>query len=351
MATAVSSLIALLPNPEQHSRIAAMDPGAGFVIHICTQSAEADRLCRHIQPDVVLSGTGIDAGVTWLSQVRRHDRDVFRILWTQTPQLEAAIDAVNRGDADALLRDHLSGTDIVNLFHFGCEQALLRRHTHSLVDELAVRNTELLGFNERLEDLVAERTQHLVEAQQRLQEQQRQVVQLETQSTVTHLLRGLAHEFNNPLAAIFGYAQRLRRNMANDPDGARRVDVILQEVEHCRTVVQQLSQLATPLIEDQTHMRPLDALQVGATRLTSAGGRVPKLLVADKIPDVIAAARALSRVFELILANAADAGAHHVRLNGELLGDRVRLTLENDGETPADSVIANAVRPFFTSRA
>lgn len=349
MATAISSLVALLPDEAQRTVIAGLDPGGALVIHVCANASEADRLVTRLHPDVVIAGRRAPAG--WLIQVSDRDPDVFRIVCAEVRELEAVLGQVNRGETDAVLRSPIDPEDALRLIHHGCEHALLRRHNHSLVDELAVRNAELLGFNDRLEELVVERTRHLVEAQAHLQEQQRQVVQLETQSTVTHLLRGLAHEFNNPLAAIFGYAQRLRRQLAEQPDAVRRLDVVLQEVEHCRTVVQQLRQLATPLAEQPMRIDPTEALTSGAERLRAAGGSPPVLAPARSIPAVIAAPRALSRALEQILANAVEAGARSVELRGEPLGDRVRLILDNDGDTPDELVVANAVRPFFTTRA
>jgi signal transduction histidine kinase/CheY-like chemotaxis protein len=348
MGTAVSSLLALVPDATQRRMIEGIDPGAGMVIHLCASAVEADRIMHRIKPDVVVGGQAV--GLAWLVQTRTRDPDAFRILWDKRLPLTEAIESINRGDADAILREPFDPANAVELFHHGCEQALLRRHTQSLVDELAVRNAELLGFNERLEDLVAERTQHLVEAQERLHESHRQMLQLETQATVTHLLRGLAHEFNNPLAAIFGYSQRLHRQ-ATDPEVARRLSVILQEVEHCRLVVQQLSQLSTPLSEQAVRTDPAEAFRDGAKRYEATGGTLPEMVVKDLPPDVLSAPRALARVFEQIIANAVDAGATRVTLDGDNLVDRVRLLVANDGSTPDDTVVANAIRPFFTTRA
>lgn len=349
VANAVSSLLALIPDQTQRRALSELDLGHGLVLHVCSSVGEAERLQSRIAPDVVIAGRGSPAG--WLNQIRSADPDAFLILGAEADGCQAAIDAVNRGEADAILRCPADPDEAVRLIHRGCESALLRRHNRSLVDELAVRNSELLTFNERLEELVAERTHHLVQAQERVQEQQRQVVQLETQSTVTHLLRGLAHEFNNPLAAIFGYTQRLRRIQADDPEVVRRLEVILQEVDHCRTVVQQLSQLATPLAEAPGRTEPAQVVQDACERLQASRTTPPTIAVAEGMPDVIAAPRALARVFEQVLANAVDAGATTVSLEGSTVADRVHLVLCNDGATPDEVVIANAVRPFFTTRA
>jgi signal transduction histidine kinase len=349
MATAISSLLALLPDDEQRHQLGTLDPGAGLISHICSSPSEADRLLRRIQPDVLVAGRGV--GLTWIRQAHARDPDAFRIICVERSQLVTAINHVNHGDADAVLREPFDIQATLDLFHHGCEQALLRRHTRSLVDELAVRNAELLGFNERLEELVAERTRHLVEARERLEESQRQMVQLETQSTVTHLLRGLAHEFNNPLAAIYGYAQRMRRQFASDPDAARRLDVILQEVGHCRTVVTQLGQLATPLSEQPASVDPRTLLVEAGKRLEAAGLALPHLQIDPGTPDAVAAPRALVKAFEQIIANACESGAKTISLRGDSSGGRTRLQIENDGDTPDELSIANAIRPFYTTRA
>lgn len=348
MPTATSSLLALLPDAGQRAQLAGIDLGPGLVLHICAAQDEAERMGKRIAPDAVIAGRGVP--VAWLARMGERDPDLFRILFCEPQRVSPAIDAVNDGRADAVLRDGQEPQQIVALLHHACEQALLRRHTRSLVDELAVRNAELLGFNERLEHLVEERTKHLVEAQARLEESQRQMVQLETQSTVNHLLRGLAHEFNNPLAAIFGYAQRIRRQAA-DPDLTRRMDVILREIEQCRKVVQQLTLLSTPLSEPLAPCDPAECLREAARRLAATGGATPDLSIDGKHPRVIGAARALARVFEQALANARDAGATKVELVSEAAADRVRLCLMNDGETPDEMAVINAVRPFFTTRA
>ena len=349
MTTTASSILALVPNPQQRDEISALELGPGLVLHVCSSPAAAERLLIRIRPDVVFAGC--DTAPGWLAQPQAQDPDAFRLLACDQAGLAAAIDLVNSGGADALLRSPATAAETIRLLHHGCETALLRRHNRSLIDELAVRNNDLLVFNERLEELVADRTRHLVEAQEHLQEQQRQMVQLETQSTVTHLLRGLAHEFNNPLAAIFGYAQRLRRTQAAIPEVVRRVDVILQEVEHCRTVVQQLAQLATPLAEEAVASEPEPVLEAACARLRASGLAAPAITLPERLPAVIAAPRALARVFEQVLANAVEAGARTVTISGNTIGNQVRLILDNDGETPEATVISNAIRPFFSSRA
>lgn len=349
MSASIGSVLAVIADAERRQALLGFDPGPGLVLHICASAREAERMAERVTADVLLADR--PPGLAWLRQMRGRDAQVFTIAWLLPEDWRFAVDAINDGALDAVLLDPVPLPSWMAVLQRGCEQTLMRRHTASLLTEFAARNAELLAFKERLEAMVAERTRHLLEAQERLQAAQRMVVQMETQATVSFLLRGVAHEFNNPLAAIYGYAQRLRRLHAADPETARRLDIILEEVGHCRTVVEQLRQLAMPLTEPVTRVELAPVLEEALRRLEAIGRRPPRLAVRGPLPPVLAAPRALGTVCEHILANAIEAGAAQVEASLVAHGERVRWMLANDGETPSDEVVANAVRPLFTTKA
>ena len=72
-------------------------------------------------------------------------------------------------------------------------------------DELAATNARLLATVDRLKTTQA------------------QLLQAEKLSAIGQLVAGVAHELNNPLTSVIGYAQLARRtNCATSPDAARR---------------------------------------------------------------------------------------------------------------------------------
>ncbi len=174
-------------------------------------------------------------------------------------------------------------------------------------------------------------------------------MRLETQAVVSHIARGLAHELNNPLAAILGYAQRLRRTHAHDNEAVRRLDVILGEVDRCQSLVEQLRNLANPLEEGMVACQPQRLLVEALARRRDGGAPVPRLEVVEPVPAVVAAPQALMRVFDQIIDNAHLSGASRMVFSGTQIGGRVRLSLENDGATPDEQTTRNATRPFFTT--
>jgi signal transduction histidine kinase/CheY-like chemotaxis protein len=294
-------------------------------------------------------------GVEILRRERMRDRDNYRILGLELSAIPETITAINDFTIDAILVLPATAHDLGLLIDKGIEASLMRRHRRSLGDELASRNLELMALSDHLEALVEERTSSLTAAQVRLQEQQQEMIRLETQGVVSQLVRGLAHELNNPLAAILGYAQRLRKNLAGNDDSVRRLDVILQEVDRCRSLVEQLRNLAAPLSEELVPCHPhLIAEQAVETMAMAAGPTAPApptLHLRGQFPVVLAAPHTLARVFAQLFDNAVLAGANNCYLSAREDHGRVTIRMENDGATPDDEVVRNAMRPFFTTHA
>jgi len=342
-------------DPNVLKALGRLDIGPHFSLRLCATVAEAEQVINKEEIEVALvdQHLGADAptGLDLLAHLRERDADCFRIIFTGAADLDFAVSAINQGLIDAFLVKPWTAEHLITLLNQGCETALLRRHNRQLARELAGRNAALEHLNQQLERRVEERTASLRETLGQLRQQQVEMVRLETQATVSQIARGLAHELNNPLAAILGYSQRLRRRLGSDLDTAQRLDVILLEVERCRGLVEQLRNLAAPLDESPRPCDPCALLEQAAARLTVSGGDVPQIsVVGAPLPQVLAGPRSLARVFEQVLDNARLAGARTCVLSAEIAEDRVRLLLTNDGGTPDDETTRNATRPFFTTR-
>lgn len=342
-------------DPNVLKALGRLDIGPQFSLRLCATAAEAEKVIGKEEIEVALvdQHLGADAptGLDLLARLRERDADCFRIIFTGAADLDFAVSAINQGLIDAFLVKPWTAEHLISLLNQGCETSLLRRHNRQLARELAGRNAALEHLNQQLERMVEERTSSLRETLDQLRQQQVELVRLETQATVSQIARGLAHELNNPLAAILGYSQRLKRRLGSDLDTVQRLEVILNEVERCRGLVEQLRNLAAPLDESPRSCDPAAILDQAAARLQATGVGVPQIRVLGTPPQVLAGPRSLARVFEQVLDNARLAGAHHCVLSAEITDTRVRLLITNDGATPDDETTRNATRPFFTTRA
>ena len=78
------------------------------------------------------------------------------------------------------------------------------------------------------------------EMTRRLGEAQRQLTQADKLASVGRLAAGVAHEINNPLTGVLTYASFLQKRLADRPDMAADLEVIVRETKRCRDIVRGL---------------------------------------------------------------------------------------------------------------
>ncbi|HYV19052.1 MAG TPA: ATP-binding protein [Verrucomicrobiae bacterium] len=183
------------------------------------------------------------------------------------------------------------------------------------------------------------------------------LVQAEKLTALGEVVSGVAHELNNPLAGVLGYAQLLMRGPMEGRQ-QRSVERILDAALRCQKIVQNLLAFSrrSPSEKRSLGLNGLvdKALDLKEYDLRTAQIEVVKDLEAD-LPKTMLDFNQMQQVLLNLIQNAQYAMARH-RGRGRLVlrtrhrGSQVELRVEDDGPGIAREHLARIFDPFFTTK-
>jgi len=193
---------------------------------------------------------------------------------------------------------------------------------------------------------------------------QAELLQAQKMEALGQLISGVAHELNNPLSAIIAFAQLLRTDERLPADLAHDADLLAQEADRTRRIVQNLLDFARQRTPDRQHtqLAPLIERTLELHAYALRAGRIEiRLLLPTDLPAVWVDTAQIQQVLLNLTLNAIQA-IRAGRLSGTITisarsdagsgssASVVRLRVEDDGPGVEESVRPRLFEPFFTTK-
>ncbi|XXX80292.1 response regulator [Sorangium sp. So ce134] len=349
--------------------------GQPLTVAVAIDGEMALRQIRREPPDLVL----LDAVMPGMDgfEVCRHmkadpaTREVPIVFMTVLADTASRVRGLELGAVDYLtkpfVREELLARVRTQLAVRAAARALaakndeLARAQVTLELEVARRTEQLRAANERLErELELNRA-----AEVRVQKAQDELAHLNRVSAMSELAASIAHELNQPLAAILSNAQAALRLLAHTPpdiaEARTALDDIVADDRRAGKVIQRLramlrkGELSVAAQDLNELVREVARLMASAALLA---GTTVRLELAPGLPPVRGDGVQLQQVLVNLLTNALDAVSRRppeVRLvvvrtlpAGE---GRVELSVADSGEGVPPADLERIFEPFFTSKA
>jgi signal transduction histidine kinase len=215
---------------------------------------------------------------------------------------------------------------------------------------------ERIGGGDLETEIAVEREDELGQLAHRINQMARSVKEHQAERLRTEKLAGLgrvaagiAHELNNPIAVILGYAKLLRRRTEDlDP---RFLAAIEEEAERCRQVIDGLLELTrgTVLQKRTVDLRPL-VEDVAQGLKVARGGSVNLRVSGDA--RLSADETKIRQVLTNLIANAIDAGGSDgsVAVSIREAPGRVEVAVTDSGTGIPTDARDRIFEPFFTTK-
>ena len=173
---------------------------------------------------------------------------------------------------------------------------------------------------------------------------------------VGELTASMAHEFNNPLGIILGFAEGLLTTMDPSDANYHHVQIILEEANRCEKLVQELLEFGRPKCAEFAliDIEEIICKTMDLVRPHAGKNQVETIIQSDgQLPRIYADAQQLQQVLLNLSLNAVDAMPKGGTLTlGAAVDsfDRMTITVADTGIGIDADVLPRIFQPFFTSK-
>ncbi len=194
---------------------------------------------------------------------------------------------------------------------------------------------------------------------------QQQLIRTEKLSVVGQLISSIAHELNNPLTAVVGYAELLAEDelvesQAFDKEMVRKdLQIITENAARCRKIIENLLLFVRQGEVEKKPVALQDVLQATLQlldyKLRKKGTiKVDQFIPAD-LPPMRGNFQQLQQVLVNLINNACDAmstwpGPKRIEIHARNLGDVIHMEIMDSGPGIPPEIQAHIFEPFFTTK-
>jgi two-component system NtrC family sensor kinase len=186
----------------------------------------------------------------------------------------------------------------------------------------------------------------------RLQEQLRHADRL---ATIGQLSAGIAHELNEPIGSILGFAQLIQKSPDSSEGIKKDIEKIMKASLHAREVVKKLMLFARQMPPQKTRVNLNQIIKEGLyfleSRCAKENIQVTRLL-SQELPDITADPAQMTQVLVNIIVNATQAMPNGGKLTIQTKSNQksVFLIIEDTGTGMENKVLKQIFLPFFTTK-
>jgi signal transduction histidine kinase len=191
-----------------------------------------------------------------------------------------------------------------------------------------------------------------------LESLQRQVIRQERLAAIGVLVSGVAHELNNPLQAILGFAELLQMRDDLPPQIRNELELIQKESTRASGIIRNLSRFGRQQTSEPTPVRLRDVV---ASVIELRQRKLEESNILFDVQDeaeqpVNAVFTELQQVVLNFVINAEQAVMHsmlprRIIIRTEDVGDRARFEIRDSGPGVPREHEAKLFQPFFTTKA
>lgn len=308
-ATATKPLVLVVDDEYGPRESIAFTLSSEFTVETAERAAEALNKLRAKSFSVVVLDIRMPEmdGIRALEEIRKIDALVSVVMLTGYGTLLTAQQAMVAG-ANQYLRKPPDIAELIDAVRKQTEATRLRRHQAKLSNEVRESNAALKREIERHEPQIW---------------QGRASVEL-------------VHDLNNPLTVVVGYAalmiEEARAVAANDPERGKRLREYAGIVEKAAEYCHHLSENWRLASKQATEFAKLDLVQVvQEVRHVVFFGEIAVQFTGLSSANIRGSKFELMRVFQNVFKNALEAGAKQITVAIQRNGDRIELTVTDNG--------------------